>query len=337
MSKKILFLAVAILSVQTQAAEDPKCDAALAPDISVLHTNDSVFLSLLQVIDESNYEKFQEKYSADVPQYFSGDYGKFKEARNNYYKSTNLKLNIFQSRNVLQANIPEGRAKIWLECVTNNGSGIFVYVHDVDNAGATLKVKWVPPAGLGNLRSTAISIDNGTFLPNGFTNSQSFVGEADIILRRSTPGGSVRGAISGTSGNSGSYSKDFYIPSTPKPYKVIVNDSDSSLQFDNFFLVPRTPLPKDVTFTLQSLTTQTGEHFTQCCRFIQQYVWVNDVLKYDSSEVAFAEGETKTLTHQETITVPAGKQVTVKIRNNGKGAKMGSTELRWNGELEMMK
>ena len=337
MIRKTLILALSFCVVHAHAAENSTCDAVLAPDVTIVKTNDSIFYSLLQVIDESNYEKFREKYSADFPGYFSGDYGKFKEARSNFYQSTDLKLNVNQSRNILQSSIPEVRAKSWLECVTNSGAGIFLYVHDADETGATLKIKWAPPPGLGNLRNPTLSIQQGTYLPNQFSGSQAFVGEADVILHRSEKGGAVRGVASGIAGNNGSYSREFYIPASPKLYKISVKDSESASEFDSYFTVPRTPLPKDVALTIESSTTQTGEHFTQCCRFIQQYVWVDDAPKYSTPEIPFDEGEVKTLKHSMQVTVPAGKQIKVRVRNNGKGAKMGETELRWSGEYEILK
>lgn len=319
--------------------EVSKCDAVLVPDITLIQSNLTVLASFLRIVDETNFQQYKQQYSASFPDYFSGDYQQFDEARRHYYQKESLNIELYEAKSVLQSVVSNEKVNAWLQCITSTNYGLFTYVNDVTEDGATLKVQWVPPAGLAKLTKPKLALDQATAKPNNFDGAKEFVGSAEIILRRSAKGDWVRGTASGFAGDGGAYSARFFIAQTPKPQTITVDESGSpSMLFETRYMIPKSPLPKDVEFTVESNTTQTGEFFTQCCRFIQQYTWVGGTLTYDSGEVGdFGEHQVKTLSHSQKVTVKAGTQIEIRVRNNGKGAKIGATTLRWTGQYTVLK
>jgi hypothetical protein len=312
-----------------------QCDSVLIPDVVVIQKNLTILAAFLRIIEQSNYDQYKQQYSAIFPEYFSGDYNSFNESKKQFYEKVKLDFQYQEAVSVLQTVVSTDKVAAWLQCMANNSFGLFSFLHDADERGATLTVKWSPPAGLDALRNCSIVLDGGNIVtPNSFVANDNFEGTAELLLMRSTSGERISGVVAGIAGTNGSYQRAFYLPATPKPYTMSIDETlPSSMLFETSFMVPKSIIPVPITLTVKITTSATGEYFTQADRFIQQYVWVDNKLKNDSGEREdnFPEGQVKSLEHVETVTVPAGKQVEIRVRNNSKGARGGPTTLRYTG------
>lgn len=328
-----------------RASEDAgRCDAVLVPDVTVIQENLTVKVAFFLLINEENYSTYKQQYGATFPEYFQGDYSGFEEKRSKLMREESLEMEVYEAKSVLQTVVGPEKVNAWLQCVTQAYYGIFAYLNDANDEGVTVKVVWVPPPGLGALQKPQLVLDQGTSMPNNFENAKEFVGSAEIIVRRSVKDDWVRGTVNGIAGANGSYSARFYLPPVAKPHTVVIDDKPNpSMQLETRFVIPSSPQPKDIEFTLQAQTQVTGEYFTQAPRHIQQYVWLADSTSgpaaYDSGEVGgFGEGEVKTLTSPELkLQVKAGSQRIVRVRNSHKGARLGPTTLRWKGSYTILK
>ncbi len=298
------------------------CDAVLAPDVTMMQSNVTVLYSFLLLVNESNYEQYKQKYAATVPGYFSGNYDSFNEARRQLSVREELSFQIYEAKSILQTVIGDAKVAAWLECMTSQAWGLFAYVHDANDDGCTLLVKWVPPPGLDGLRDTTIALENGSAKQNSFAPSGDFSGEAEIIISRAQALSWVRGTVSGLAGTNGNYAARFFLPHVPQPIAVDASDSRRLSGQKTEYLIPSEPLPQPVTFNVSVRTEARGEYFTQGARFIQQYIWVPGMNPMDSGEVVgWDEGQLMHLDKAFSLSVPSGQQIKVKVQNDSKGAK----------------
>ena len=160
----LALLILASANVGVHAAAPLTCTPDLFKDYSKGGYNDAATLQMLNIVDQSNYDKFKQNFAGnvtvpiyDVPVDFGVTYDSFKETRSRIFKehqfssssNTSLQwLNIYYS-----ASATTAYAKC-LDAYVKGTPGIHVWAKDVSATGATVYVQWVPPAQVGSVTAT---------------------------------------------------------------------------------------------------------------------------------------------------------------------------------------
>jgi len=91
-----------------------KCDAALAKDTLAVSTDDEVTLSVLRIIDQTNFVAYKQEFGGSVtlpihgvPFKFGADWGTFNQNRTSFFEKNHYYLNQKMSHSITTARTPE--------------------------------------------------------------------------------------------------------------------------------------------------------------------------------------------------------------------------------------
>jgi hypothetical protein len=150
------------------------CNAALIQNrYSSASSSDTQFrLASLQVIQQDEYEQFQDKAKGgltipvfDVPIGATGDYSEWSVKRNQYLQLQTKQMSLDEARNVVyqSQSLSDSALQAWLGCLKIcNKDGFSCWAENVDPTDPIVEVrfKWDPPAGanpIGRVTSSSLS------------------------------------------------------------------------------------------------------------------------------------------------------------------------------------
>ncbi len=206
---------ISLLMLSPTYSHPQNCDPALQQNISVIKTKTSLAFAWLKIINEYSYstaKKDAEIGYKDLTSLFTGDYNEFVRKRDNYFKSESKELNYDEARQELRAELSQDQLEKWLECIKTNSTGLFYWIENVDDYGATLNVDWKPARGLGKLKKVYTTL-NGAKEDAIFKNKfKTLNGKRSFIFKRKRKYSVISGTINGLAGDDGQYDLNFYIP-----------------------------------------------------------------------------------------------------------------------------
>jgi hypothetical protein len=205
-----------LLSLGSAAARDAsqKCAPVLSQrTVSLSTMTKRAQLAWMKTIDNETYERNRANLNLSVPGIAEGSYGQFDEKRSQFFSAENYTSDFLEAS---QEYISEAKESIsaWTDCMKLNSRGLFTYVKNVDEDGATLAISWNPAPGLGSLNRVEVDAKGIKRGPVTMLR-QINPGDRDYILERRVKNGSIRSVIRArTSGRQpGEYTADIYIPS----------------------------------------------------------------------------------------------------------------------------
>jgi hypothetical protein len=191
------------------------CDEILLAR-SIKYSSESSELSIrwMLLINQDNYSESKKTVSAAYSDMFTGDYSSFRKKREKLFHRERLSLDLSQSRQELQSELPKEAIDAWLDCVRSS-HGLSTWCEDSDESGGTLVIRWQSPPGV-NGPLTIANLEVIGEIPNEKLESLKTIpeGELRFELQRQAPGQIVRGSVTGFVGRgTGAYSDQFYMPS----------------------------------------------------------------------------------------------------------------------------
>lgn len=195
-------------------ASDPAsycADALMVKNIAFKNYSRQSQLAWMRLVNNSNYEKIKQDAKAMVPGYFDGDYHSFNEKRASSFLKENYNSTEYEAQQELSIETPKEAVSAWQNCISSNSVGLFAYVKNVDESGATISINWRPAPGLKELNSvyTELSGAKSERLSNL---RQIDIGEGTFLINRGGSTQAVRGIIMGRTSTGGVYSAEIYIP-----------------------------------------------------------------------------------------------------------------------------
>lgn len=98
-------------------AQSVNCEAALQFDSTVIEQNYLGKLSIMNVINQSNFEEAKKNYGAKIPGYFDGTFSDFSQKRSEFSQSLNIDQSVKSDTTYVQRVLSPAGAKAFAECV----------------------------------------------------------------------------------------------------------------------------------------------------------------------------------------------------------------------------
>lgn len=123
----VCFFCNAIPGIASDSVKD--CADALTFDTSLIKNNLSIQLSLLNTITRENYRVMKEKLSADIPDYFTGEFDQFQEVRDSFKHKYQLATNYNNDLNMYKYSLSGDSSKNYSACLAElHNDMIYVYL-----------------------------------------------------------------------------------------------------------------------------------------------------------------------------------------------------------------
>lgn len=197
------------------------CEAALVrQNIYQQLSSHQAQLAWLRLVNSDNYEESKTNAGASLSDWFSGDYARFDQLRNQYLSQEKYNLSEKDSLQIMVISTPVQAYSNYIQCVrlvVQGRYGLSAWLEDVDNIGATMYLHWSPPPPITGSLENVVAVLSGATSSTLLSTTSLTPGEHPFNLARIGDTVPIRATVNGdvmVAGAAGGYGDAVYSPAT---------------------------------------------------------------------------------------------------------------------------